>query len=305
MTVFSGVIPPVVVARKDDGSLDSISYKRNLNRLIEAGVNGLFVLGSSGEGAFVTSAERERILTDTVSEVRGRVPILVGAIDTQTQRVVEHIKASEKFDIDAIVATAPFYALGGTDQVEKHFRLLHEATTLPIFAYDIPVCVHTKLPVDLMVQLGKDGVLAGVKDSSGDDVGFRKLVIANRRAGHPLRLFTGHEVVVDGAYLAGADGSVPGLANIDPHGYVRQWRSAQSGDWEQVRDEQDRLADLMDVAMIATSISGFGAGVGGFKEALKIMGVFDSAKMPDPVAQLTEDESKQIRKILDKAGLLD
>ena len=82
MTVFSGVIPPVVVARKDDGSLDSISYKRNLNRLIEAGVNGLFVLGSSGEGAFVTSAERERILTDTVSEVRGRVPILVGAIDT-------------------------------------------------------------------------------------------------------------------------------------------------------------------------------------------------------------------------------
>ena len=82
-------------------------------------------------------------------------------------------------------------------EVEQHFRLIHEAVDLPLFAYDIPVCVHTKLPVDMLVRLGKDGVLAGVKDSSGDDVSFRFLIQDNEDAGHPLQLLTGHEVVVD------------------------------------------------------------------------------------------------------------
>ena len=61
-----------------------------------------------------------------------------------------------------------------------------------------------------------------MKDSSGDDVAFRFLVADNDKAGHPLALFTGHEVVVDGVYMSGPDGSVPGLGNIAPHGYVRQ-----------------------------------------------------------------------------------
>ena len=77
----------------------------------------------------------------------------------------------------------------------------------------------------MLVRLGIDGVLAGVKDSSGDDVSFRYLTMANDLAGHPLQVFTGHEVVVDGAYLSGADGSVPGLANVNPDLYVDQWKA--------------------------------------------------------------------------------
>ena len=66
-----------------------------------------------------------------------------------------------------------FYALGGMTEVEEHFRILHEELDLPIFAYDIPVCVHNKLDWKMLLQLGKDGVLEGVKDSSGDDISFR------------------------------------------------------------------------------------------------------------------------------------
>lgn len=58
----------------------------------------------------------------------------------------------------------------------------------------------------------------------------------------PPQLLTGHEVCVDGAYLAGADGSVPGLANLDPHSYVEQWKAAQAGDWNRVKEIQDHLA---------------------------------------------------------------
>lgn len=299
-----GVVPPVVIARHEDGTLDSVSYAKNLNRLIDAGVHGLFILGSSGEGAFCTAAEREQVIAETMDVVGNRLPVLVGCIETQTAKVIEQVRAAEKHGVDGVVVTAPFYALGGLAQVAEHFRLVAGATSLPVFAYDIPVCVHVKLPSDLLVTLGKEGVLAGVKDSSGDDVSFRNLVLENRAAGSPLVLFTGHEVVVDGAYLSGAHGSVPGLANVDPDGYIRQWNAFKAGDWDAVREEQDRLAKVMMVARLATSVSGFGAGVGGFKEALRLLGVFESATMPAPVPQLSSEESDAIRSVLIDTGLL-
>lgn len=301
---FEGVIPPVVLARHNDGTLDLDSYSRNLERMIAAGVHGLFVLGSSGEGAFCTFEEREAILAATRDTVAGRTPVMVGCIDMQTARVIELVQQAERYGADAVVATAPFYALGGAPQVENHFRLIHAATELPVFAYDIPVCVHSKLTNDMLIKLGKEGVLTGLKDSSGDDVGFRLLAIQNREEGSPLKLFTGHEVVVDGAYLSGADGSVPGLANVDPEGYMRQWDAYQKGDWDAVAEEQNRLAKLMLIAHQAKSVSGFGAGVGSFKVALKLLGVFESDKMPTPVPQMTADEVDLIRAVLVEAGLL-
>lgn len=304
-TAFKGVVPPVVIARHDDGTLDMESYARNINRMVDAGVHGLFVLGSSGEGAFVTFSERDAIVKESLKIVDGRVPVMVGCIETQTAKVIELVEHAKECGADAVVVTAPFYALGGLPQIEEHFRQIHVAVPdMPIFAYDIPVCVHAKLPSAMLVKLGVDGVLAGVKDSSGDDVGFRNLVLENDAAGHPLAVFTGHEVVVDGAYLSGADGSVPGLGNVDPEGYVRQWNAFQVGDWAEVKREQDRLADVMWVARLATSCQGFGAGVGGFKVALKLLGVFDSAKMPAPVPRLTESEENLIKDVLVRNGLL-
>ena len=201
MTDFSGIVPPVVTPLTKDGKLDKESYKRHLERMIAAGVDGLFVLGSSSEVAFLTDQMRREVLKTAVEIVDHRVPVLGGCIDTETMRVIEHAKEAKELGVDAIVATAPFYALGGLAEIERHFRLIHEAIDLPLFAYDIPVCVHVKLPVDLIIRLGKDGVLSGVKDSSGDDVSFRFLCQENRDCGHPLTLLTGHEVVVDGAYM--------------------------------------------------------------------------------------------------------
>ena len=70
-------------------------------------------------------------------------------------------------------------------------------------------------------------------------VSFRWLVLESEDAGHPLQLLTGHEVCVYGAYLGGADGSVPGLANLDPFSYVEQYKAFQAGDWAKVKELQD------------------------------------------------------------------
>ena len=302
---LTGVIPPVVTPLTAGGDFDYDSFARNANRMIDAGVHGLFAMGSSGEVAFSTSERRDEVTSAAIEVAAGRVPVVVGVIDMQTTRVIEHAQRAQELGAQGIVATAPFYALGGPAEVERHFRVIADNIDLPLYAYDIPVCVHTKLGVDMLMRLGEEGVLAGIKDSSGDDVSFRILSIKNRDAGSPLSLLTGHEVVVDGAYMSGADGSVPGLANIDPHGYVRQWDAYQRGDWDGVREEQDRLVRLMMITQVVEGVAGFGAGVGAFKTALNLLGIFETNNMPEPVTSLTGSNVEAIAKVLAEVGLLD
>ena len=307
---FKGVIPPVVVPLNKERTLDSEAFAKSINRMIDAGVDGLFFLGSSGEVAFLPDEQRIRVLTEAVTIVDGRVPVLAGIIDIETPRVCQQAKKAIEIGVDGLVATAPFYALGGPKEVERHFRVIREAIDevkpgLPLFAYDLPVCVHTKLDPTMLVRLGTDGVLQGVKDSSGDDVSFRWLCLENKDAGHPLQLFTGHEVCVDEAYMAGADGSVPGLANIDPASYVKQWQAYQAGDWETVRTIQDDMARLMFLTRGIKATVGFGAGVGAFKTALWQMGVFNTNLVSEPVQALEGEDVASIVAVLKKAGIMD
>ena len=301
---FEGVVPPVIVPLKADRSLDADSFERSINRMIDAGIDGLFFLGSSGGVAFATDAERDEIMEHACSIVNGRVPIMAGVIDIETNRVIEQVKRMESFDVDAIVTTAPFYAISGPKEIERHFRQIRTSTDLPLFAYDIPPCVNKKLEVDMLVRLGKEGIIQGVKDSSGDDVAFRWLIVENEQAGHPLQLFTGHEVVVDGAYLGGADGSVPGLANVDPFSYVEQWKAALAHDWDKVSEIQDRLAMLMMVTKNISATVGFGAGVGAFKTALWQLGIFNTNQMREPVQALEGQDVENIADVLRKSGML-
>lgn len=299
-----GVVPPVVTPLTADGALDVASFERSINRMIDAGVDGLFVLGSSGEVVFSTDERRREVIENAVRIVAGRVPVLVGVIDMTTKRTIEHARVAKELGADAIVATAPFYAILGPKEIKRHFRLVHEEVDLPLFAYDIPVCVHVKLAPALILELAREGVLAGVKDSSGDDVSFRFLAQARDEESLDLALLTGHEVVVDGAYMSHADGSVPGLANVDPVIFVEQWRAYQAGDWGRVRELQDEATRLMRIVQVASGEVGFAAGVGAFKTALMLLGVFETNTMPEPVLALEDENVEAVARVLRETGHL-
>ncbi len=305
MTALSGVIPPVVTPLTWERTLDVESFERLLERLIAAGVDGLFVLGSTSEVAFCTDELRRQVITEAARIVQGRVPLLAGVVDMQTSRVLDHVQVAADLGVDAVVATAPFYAATPLPQIRRHFEILGDRSPVPVYAYDLPIAVHTKLDPDMLVDLGRAGAIAGVKDSSGDDVGFRRLALRNREAGEPLRLFTGHEVVVDGAYLSGAHGVVPGLGNIDPAGYVRLDRACREGDWAAARSEQDRLAQLMDICLAAQGSSGWAAGVGAFKTALMLQGVIATNQLPEPFSAFDPTDVEAVKTILADHGPAD
>jgi len=304
---FSGVVPPTVTPLLEGGGVDVASLERLLERQLEAGVHGIFALGSSGETVFLSDAERDQALEVIVKTVGGTVPVIAGAIEPTTARVLDRVRAAERLGADALVATAPFYAIVGPYEVERHFRAIAAASDLPLLAYDIPVCVHTKLSVDLLTRLAAEGVIAGVKDSSGDDVAFRQLLLSvqDKAPEADFSALTGHEVVVDGMMLAGASGAVPGLANVDPEAYVRLHNACVAGNWTAARTEQDRLTRLFRIvdAPDATA-AGATRGVGAFKTALTLLGVIASNAVSLPMRPLDEAETGRIRGTLVEAGLL-
>lgn len=305
-TRYRGVVPPVVTPLTATGEVDVPSLERLVAHLLDAGCHGLFVLGSSGETVYLTDAQRDVVLETVVRATAGRVPVIAGCIEPTTPRVLERVAAAERFGVDGVVVTAPFYTLCGPYEIERHFRAVAAATELDVLAYDIPVCVHQKLSPELQLKLAAEGVLAGLKDSSGDDVSFRKLAVEVRKQGLDYALLTGHELVVDGMMLGGAHGSVPGLGNVDPAGYVRLHEAAERGDWEAARAEQDRLVELfrlVDAADPATT-QGSTRGVGGFKTALQLLGVIETNHVSLPMRPLDEAETVRVRVTLKAAGLL-
>ncbi|MEU6124531.1 dihydrodipicolinate synthase family protein [Streptomyces sp. NPDC047123] len=305
---LTGVVPPVCTPLTPDREVDTASLVRLVDHLVAGGVDGLFVLGSTSEAAYLTDRQRTLVVDTVVRHVRGRLPVLAGAIDMTTPRVLDHARAAAAAGADAVVVTAPFYARTHPAEIARHFRLVARNCPVPVLAYDIPVSVHAKLDPDLVLELAGDGVLAGLKDSSGDEGGLRAVVLG-RRAEPALAGFgvlTGSEVTADSALAMGADGVVPGLGNVDPAGYARLYRACRDGDWARARTEQERLCGLFGM-VTAGDPARMGAGssaLGAFKAALHLRGVIACPATAEPQIPLSPAETERVGKHLAAAGLL-
>lgn len=295
-----GVVPPVCTPLTPERELDVASLERLCAFLIEAGVHGLFVTGSTGEVAYLPDSARYRALEVVAGVAAGQVPVLAGIIDTTTPRVIEHARAAKAAGADALVATAPFYAPTSPVEYAGHFRAIRAAVDLPLVAYDIPVSVGAKLPTDVVVELAADGTFAALKDSSGDLDGLRTVLETTS-----LMCFSGSETLADLGLFIGAHGLVPGIANVDPHGYLRLYAAARRGDWSAARAEQLRLRDLFQLIYVGDGRMGrYSSAIGAFKEGLVARGVIAGGTTSVPMIPLNDTERASVRKRLVEAGLL-
>ncbi len=307
--LLRGVIPPVCTPFTADYAIDEKSLRRLINYLLDGGVTGLFVLGSTSEVAYLTDKRRADVIRIAIDETAGRVPVVAGAIDMATLRVNEHVRAAVAAGIDGIVSTAPFYARTHPEEIAFHFRLVKEVCgDLPLYAYNIPVATNgVKLETDTVLKLANEGVIQGLKDSSGNDAGIRAVVLGAQKLGlKEFVVLTGSELTVDSALIAGAHGVVAGVGNIDPAGYVKIFNLVAAGDYKSARAEQERLTEMFGLADVG-SPERMGRGssaIGAFKASLKLLGIIDDARVAPPQIPLNSDEIAAILPFLRNAKLL-
>jgi 4-hydroxy-tetrahydrodipicolinate synthase len=298
-----GVIPPIITPLTADGQVDVTSLRRLVDFQIDAGVDALFVLGTGGEGPYLTAPSRDATLAAVVQQTAGRVPVLAGISDVGTARSLENLVAAEHAGADGVVATPPFYGDAGQAEIIEHFRRLAAATDLPLIGYDIPSKVHVKIDPETTSLLAHEGVLSAIKDSSGDEDGFRTVI--ELTADLPtFACITGSDLTADAALLMGGDGMIVGLGNVDPHGFVRLYRACANEDWRKAREEQTRLRALRRMTQVAAGRVGpFSATIAAFKSALVTRNVIANDLLQPPLLPLTDDERKSIAGLLAAAGL--
>ncbi len=298
-----GVIPPIVTPLNPEGSVDVASLRRLVDFQIDAGVDALFALGTGGEGPYTPAEARDAVLATVVDQAAHRVPVLAGVSDVGTARALDHLAAAERAGADAVVATPPFYGEAGQVEIADHYRRLAEATDLPLIAYDIPSKVHVKIAAETIETLAREGVLAALKDSSGDEDGFREVL--ERTADLPnFSVITGSDLIADAAMFQGADGMIVGMGNVDPHGFVRLYRATREEDWSSARAEQSRLRALRRITQVAVGrIGPFSATIAAFKSAMVHRRIIAGDLVYAPLQQLTADECRYVEALLGDAGL--
>lgn len=306
--LLRGVVPPVCTPFTADYEVDEKSLRRLINHLIDGGVHGLFVLGSTSEVAYLTDKRRADVIRIALDETAGRVPVVAGAIDMTTFRVNDHVRAAVEAGIDGIVLTAPFYVRTHPEEIALHFKLVKEACgDVPLYAYDIPVAANgVKLETSTVLKMAKEGVIQGLKDSSGNDAGIRAVVLGAQKLGlKNFVVLTGSELTVDCALMAGAHGVVPGIGNIDPVGYVKIFDYVAAGDYKAARAEQERLTEMFGLVDVgAPSRMGRGSSaLGAFKASLKLLGIIEDGRTAPPQIPLNAEEIAAIVPFLKNAGL--
>ncbi len=303
MLDLSGVIPPLCTPRGADGELDRSSLARLCHALLDAGVHGLFIGGTTGEAALLDQDTRLAALDVAVEAAAGRVPVLFGAIETGTRRVLAAAQPAVDRGASAIVATVPFYVAPHPHEILAHYAYLRKRLELPIVAYDIPSATHVRLGAATAIAVAREGDAIAIKDSSGDLTALRTII--DGTAELPFQVLSGSETLADVALSSGAHGLVPGLGNVDPAGFVRLYRAHRAGDVKTVTEEQHRLAALTAIVEVADrGRIGVTAGtVGALKAALVRLGAIDRPDTWPPLGPLTGDEHARIDDLLAAADL--
>ena len=227
---MSGIITPMITPLDIDQNIDIVGLEKLLEFLIKGGVSGVFIMGSSGEGPYLTNKNKEILIRNTVYLCKGRVKVLVGALEASTKQAIETCRLAEKYEADAVVITCPYYIVVSQKEIYNHIDEIAHHTTLPVMLYSIPSCTNNSIEIgtlrDLLVS---NPNIIGIKDSAGDFCRFENILLLKNEF-KDFVVFQGAEKLADLALMKGADGLVPGLSNVVPHLFKEMYDAIKISD---------------------------------------------------------------------------
>ncbi len=241
-----GLIPPMITPLRAGGDVDGSAVDALIEHMIDGGVAGVFIMGSSGEGPWLNATQRQQILEHTLRAVDGRVAVLAGALEPGTGRTLEMIELIADCGADVAVIAAPYYFEADAAVQIQHIRAVVEQSPLPVVLYNIPPMTHSPILAETVAQLCDLDNLLGIKDSAGDWTNFEAL-LALKTQHEDFQVWQGAEKMAARAALAGADGLVCGLANLVPDRFTAIMRHASSGSADEalrIQAEIDQLWTL-------------------------------------------------------------
>lgn len=298
--MFTGLMPALVTPFDEAGEVDLASAKAVVDRSIEAGVDGVVALGSTGEFSHLDTNERRHYAEKIAGIVDGRVPLVIGVGASGTREAISLAKhAEEVAGADAVVAVAPFYWKVGEEALFRHFADVSESVSVPSMVYNFPMLTGIDLSPALIGRIAKECPnIVGVKDTVIEYVHTINVLREVKQVRPDFSVMVGFEDQILPAILAGADGAISGLSNVAPSLFVDLVKSARIGDLERAARLHRRVLPLMPLYQMSDP------GIGAVKAAMGMLGVPIPPNVRGPALPPPEDSLKEIKAALGEAGIL-
>ncbi len=237
-----GIIPAAVTAFTSDEALDEDATAAHVERLLEAGVHGVFSLGTNGEFFVLSPEEKVRVLQRVVRTVDHRVPVYAGAGAISTRDTVELAKRLAGEGADVLSVITPYFAQASQDDLVAHFTAVADAVEVPVLLYNIPARTGNAIAPATVARLSQHDRIHGVKDSSGNfDTLLQYLEQTDRER---FTVLSGNDSLILWALLAGGSGGISGIANIYPRTLVAIYERWAAGDLAGARTAQDSIRTI-------------------------------------------------------------
>jgi 4-hydroxy-tetrahydrodipicolinate synthase len=293
---LEGAIPAPLTPFTEEGRIDIALLEKQVSYLVSAGVDGLFINGTTGEGAYLSTAEKVETLKAARRAMAGRAFLAAACIQPSTPQVLEELEAMIRVEPDFVVAVAPYYYAVPQEAIRAHFQAIARRSPVPLILYNIPQCTHNPIGLDTVLALAREPNIAGIKDSSGDFVSFCRGMLAET----PGRFswIMGEDYLDGPAMLSGAQGIVTGLSNVWADYHVALVRAAQAGDRQGVMRNHGLVHQLYGIHRVTG-----GKVIPALKAGAAFLGR-SARRMRMPSLTIDEEDAGRVRGVLEGLGIL-
>ena len=242
MVEIKGIIPPVLTPMNDDESINEAELRHQVNRMIDAGVSGVFALGTNGEAYALSHKEKKEVLRIVVDETKSRVPVYAGTGCPTTKETITLSKEAEDLGADVLSVIVPYFAAASQDELYDHYKAVAESVKIPVVLYNIPARTGNALAPATVARLAKDVPnIMGAKDSSGNFDNMKQYVELTQNIGKDFSVLSGNDSLILPILLFGGKGGIAGCANVFPRTMLEIYEAFIAGDLERAKKVQDSI----------------------------------------------------------------
>lgn len=239
-----GIITPILTTLTEDEKFNEKEYRVQINRLINAGVSGIFPLGTNGEFYAFSKEEKIEIIKVAVDEVNGRVPVYAGTGCVTTKETIELSKIAKDLGVDVLSIISPYFVGVSQDDIYRHYSAVAEAVDLPILLYNIPARTGNNIDYKTVAKLAKYKNIIGIKDSSGNFDNSLKYI---ENTDDRLSVLAGSDSLILWTLMAGGTGAISGCSNVFPELMVSIYKLWSEGKIAEANEAQKKIRPFRNV----------------------------------------------------------
>ncbi|MFC1784459.1 dihydrodipicolinate synthase family protein [Candidatus Neomarinimicrobiota bacterium] len=242
---YCGVIAPLVTPVTKSGQIDEDSVERLIDYVIDAN-NYPFILGTTGEIAYNSKSNREKLAQIAVRQVNGRKTLFAGITSNCIESTIETAKIFAEFGVDVFVVHLPYFLPLTHEQMQNYFENIANSSPKPIMIYNITSITHMSIPVEVIEKLSYHPNIVGLKDSERDWERHQRMTDLFRDR-EDFVLFIGWTNKSSESILMGFDGIIPNTANIIPKLFHSLYKAASIGDTKKAFKFQEKSEELSEL----------------------------------------------------------